>query len=79
MINPPASVEQCFAVCIRNNDYSASLEVRKLYQVLPDTAAAMHHLVRVIDESGEDYLYPEDYFMLIDLPQPVKDALSHAA
>ena len=78
-MNTPASIEQRFAVCIRNDDFPASLEVRKLYQVLPDTDAAMQHLVRVIDESGEDYLYPEDYFMLIDLPQPIKDALSHAA
>jgi len=47
----------------------ASLEVRKVYQCIPDTAAEFHRLVRVIDESGEDYLYPDDYFVPIDVPQ----------
>ncbi len=62
-------------ICIRNDEYPASLEVRKVYEVLPDSAAAAHHLLRIVDESGEDYLYPEDYFMPIDLPQPVRVAL----
>jgi hypothetical protein len=71
--------EQLFAVCIRNDEYRASLEVRKIYQVMVDPTAAEHHLVRVIDESGEDYLYPEDYFIPIELPKSVQEALTAAA
>jgi hypothetical protein len=51
-----------FVVCVKNTDYPASLELRKLYQVVSDRAAAKHHQIRVIDEPGEDYLYPEEYF-----------------
>jgi hypothetical protein len=75
----PGSDEQLFAICIRNDDYPASLEVRKVYQVIPDPAATGHHLLRIIDESGEDYLYPEDYFVPIELPQPVRRAILPAA
>ncbi|MEZ2228355.1 MAG: hypothetical protein ACBR50_19040 [Microcoleus sp.] len=64
-----------FVVCINNQDYSASLEVRKIYQVLPDTQANANQMIRVIDESGEDYLYPSGYFMLIELSEPVQQAL----
>lgn len=64
-----------FVVCINNQDYSASLEVRKIYQVLPDTHANSHQMIRVIDESGEDYLYPSRYFMPIELSEPVQQAL----
>lgn len=52
-----------FVVCVNNEGYPASLEPRKIYQILPDSAAATKHYLRVIDESGEDYLYPEDYFV----------------
>jgi hypothetical protein len=52
-------------VCVRNEGYKASLELRKLYEVLDDAFAEKHKLVRVIDESGEDYLYPSDYFVRI--------------
>jgi hypothetical protein len=68
-----------FVVCINNSGYPASLEVRKIYQVVPDARSEAHQLVRVIDESGEDYLYPADYFMPLELPQPVLRALSLAA
>jgi hypothetical protein len=51
-----------FVICIKNDNYPASLQVRKIYQALPDAQAAKHQLVRVVDESGEDYLYPADYF-----------------
>ena len=61
--------EQQFAVCVKNEDYPASLEVRKIYEVLPDKKAAKHGLVRVIDESGEDYLYPQDFFVPIEIPE----------
>jgi hypothetical protein len=65
-----------FAVCIRNKGYEASLELRKIYQTLPDADAAKHDQVRVVDESGEDYLYPESYFAEIELPQPLRRALA---
>ncbi len=66
-----------FVVCVRNTGYPASLELRKIYQALPD-ADAEHNLVRVIDESGEDYLYPEKFFLALDLPQGVETALRRA-
>jgi hypothetical protein len=68
-----------FVVCVKNEGYPASLERRKIYQVLTDSQAATHHLIRVIDESGEDYLYPIDYFVPITLPQPILKALALAA
>ena len=68
-----------FVVCVDNTDYPASLERCKIYQVLPDEQAAEHSLVRVVDESGEDYLYPSDYFLVVDLPQRVQQALALAA
>jgi hypothetical protein len=58
-----------FVVCVRNDNYLASLELRKIYQVIPDPRAAEYRRIRVIDESGEDYLYPENYFVPIRLPQ----------
>ena len=64
-----------FAVCVKNRDHAASLELRKIYQVLPDDKGAAEGMVRVIDESGEDYLYPEDYFVSLPLPKPVQRAL----
>jgi hypothetical protein len=63
------------AVCIENEGYPASLERRKIYVALRDQAAEKHGLLRVIDESGTDYLYPEDFFRLIELPQAVKRAV----
>jgi len=68
-----------FVVCVRNTGYPASLELRKIYQALPDADAEAHHLVRVIDESGEDYLYPEKFFLALDLPQVVETALRRAS
>jgi hypothetical protein len=62
-------------VCINNADYPASLETRKIYLALRDPAAEKHGLVRVIDESGEDYLYPKALFRTIALPQAVKKAV----
>jgi hypothetical protein len=58
-----------YLLCVRNDAYPASLEMRKVYQALPDPAAGAKNFVRVIDESGEDYLYPADYFVAIDLPK----------
>jgi hypothetical protein len=57
------------AICINNKDYLASLEIRKIYQILPDKKAEQHQMIRIIDESGEDYLYPENYFIVIELPE----------
>jgi hypothetical protein len=64
-----------FVVCVRNEGYEASLELRKIYQVLADTGAARHHLLRVVDESGEDYLYPKDFFLPIELPKALEKAV----
>ena len=72
-------VQPQFVICVKNKQYGASLELRKLYQVVPDGGAAKHHLIRVIDESGEDYLYPEDYFVTVDLPHAAEKAVLHAA
>jgi len=65
-----------FVVCINNQDYSASLEVRKIYQTLPDPEANTHQMTRIIDESGEDYLYPSRYFMPIELSEHLQQALA---
>ena len=67
-----------FVVCVRNTGYPASLELRKIYRAVPDADAEAHKLVRVIDESGEDYLYPEKFFLALDLPQGVETALRRA-
>lgn len=67
-----------FVVCVRNTGYPASLEVRKIYRILPDRSAEKHDLLRVVDESGEDYLYPAKFFMALDLPQPLRSALRRA-
>jgi len=68
-----------FVVCIKNKDYAASLELRKLYQVVADEIAAKVHQIRVIDESGEDYLYPKQYFVPVQLPQAAEKAVRRAA
>jgi hypothetical protein len=64
-----------YVLCINNRNCAASLEVRKVYQVLPDAVASRHNQVRVIDESGEDYLYPRDRFVPIAVPSAAKKAL----
>jgi hypothetical protein len=68
-----------FVVCVNNKNYPASMELRKPYQVAADEAAARHHQLRVIDESGEDYLYPEEYFVPVQLPQGAAKAMLRAA
>jgi len=78
-MNIPNESDLRFAICIRNDDYQASLELRKVYPVLNDADAARHHMLRVIDESGEDYLYPDDFFMLVELPEAVRRAAMRAA
>lgn len=73
------STEHQFVICIQNEGYPASLELWKVYRVLPDEKASKHQLVRVIDESGEDYLYSDSYFAPINLPQAVEEALLKAS
>ena len=62
-------------VCLTNRGYKVSLEPRKIYEALPDADAAKHGRIRVIDESGEDYLYPEELFAEVDLPLSVRRAV----
>ena len=66
-------------VCLKNDGYSVSLEKRKLYVAIPDASAAKHGLVRIVDESGDDYLYPDEYFASIELPAYVRQAVLTAA
>ena len=67
-----------FAVCVDNAGYLASLELHKIYRILPDEDAAADGDIRVVDESGEDYLYPASCFAAISVPAPVRRALIHA-
>ena len=70
--------KSAFVICVRNRGYKASLELRKIYQALADAEGEAHDLIRVIDESGEDCLYPASFFLPIQLPAPVERALSAA-
>ena len=63
-----------FALCIENKDCE-DLEKRKIYQILPDDKAEKEGYLRIIDESGEDYLYPQSYFILVQLPREAQEAL----
>ena len=64
-----------FLLCVNNEGYEASLELRKLYENIPDKDAERHGQVRIIDESGEDYLYPADYFAPIRLLAETKNKI----
>jgi hypothetical protein len=64
-----------FAVCIDNDGYPASLELHKIYRVLPDEGVKVDGDLRIVDESGEDYLYAAERFILLDLPQAVEKCL----
>jgi hypothetical protein len=75
MMSQNNDIRPRFAVCIKNTDYPASLELYKIYRILPDDEAAQDGDVRIIDESGEDYLYPADYFVVIEVPQTVEQAI----
>ena len=61
-----------FALCIDNTDYKASLIPGKVYRLISDPAAAKDDFVRIVDESGEDYLYHKDHFVFVDFPPSVK-------
>ena len=66
---------QEFIICVNNREYEASLERWKVYVAIPDDLAKKQNLRRVIDESGEDYLFPSDYFVPLTLPKVVQDAM----
>ena len=66
-------------LCLDNNKYPASLEVRKIYLCISDPDAESHDMIRVIDESGEDYLYPASIFVPIEIPQQATKAFAHKA
>jgi hypothetical protein len=68
-----------FAVCLRNDGLAASLKVRKLYQFIDDPDAESNSLIRVVDESGEDYLYPARLFRRLALPSDIERALQMAS
>lgn len=76
MTLPPPSPQ--FAVCIQNAAYPASLELHKIYRIIPDENAAQDGDLRVIDESGEDYLYPAACFVVISLPLQTAQVLAHS-
>ncbi len=68
-------LDRKYAVCVKNMDYPASLELHKLYRILPDEDASSDGDLRVIDESGEDYLYPADYFVVVEFPETIQRAI----
>lgn len=76
-IAPSAEVQ--FAVCVCNDGYPAALELHKVYPMLPDAQAERHGLVRIVDESGEAYLYPEEFFQRVDLPAAAHEGLLRAS
>jgi hypothetical protein len=63
-------------LCLRNDGHRASLELRKLYRTLPDDQAARHKMIRIVDESGEDYLYPSSWFKALSLSPSIHRALA---
>ena len=68
-----------YVVCVSNRGYRASLVLRRIYRALPDPEAAKRSLVRVVDESGEDYVYPATMFVAIDVPREVVAAFKKAS
>lgn len=66
-------------VCVKNDGYTVSLERRKLYLALADAQAAKYGQLRIVDESGEDYLYPQEFFVVVELPQSLRRRLLQAA
>ena len=72
-------MKQKFMICVGNSGYEASLEIRKLYEKIPDKEAERHNQVRVIDESGEDYLYPARFFAPVRLLVQTKSRILEKA
>jgi hypothetical protein len=69
-------MKQMYVLCVRNEGYKASLELRKLYEKVPDREAEKHNQLRVIDESGEDYLYPSEFFAPVRLPAETRNRIA---
>lgn len=69
------SSEALIAICIDNKDYEMSLERRKVYHVIPDKNAEQDDYVRIVDETGEDYLFPVSRFVLLTVPRAVEKAV----
>ena len=74
-MNKVENTQPTFVVCINNSEYPASLELHKIYRVLPDEEAAQNGDIRIIDESGEDYLYSAEWFVPINVPHDVEMSL----
>jgi len=74
-----AKTSKKLVICLDNEGYEVSLERRKIYVAIPDARAEKLGQVRIIDESGDDYLYPKDSFVEVALPQPVRRAVLEAA
>ena len=70
---------QNYVLCISNEKYPASLETRKIYRCVPDSQAEAHGQIRVIDESGEDYVYPQGLFLPIEIPEEATRAFAHGS
>lgn len=68
-----------YVVCINNEGYPASLELRKIYEALPDEESEKHDFLRIIDESGEDYLFPAGFFLPIKVPEAITHAFARAS
>lgn len=68
-----------FVICIHNGEYAGTLDIRKVYEVLDDPIAAKRNYIRVIDESGEDYLYPASWFVPVAVPENVEQLLHELA
>lgn len=79
MTRKTKTVDRQFVVCVANDGYPASLELSKIYVLLPDATTEKLGLLRIIDESGSDYLYPKSFFHRIELPPPIKKAVLAAA
>lgn len=70
------NLDKKLVVCIKNDDYLASLELKKIYKTIPDEKAKKHNMIIVIDESGEDYLYPNSYFLPLELTNSSQELLA---
>jgi hypothetical protein len=78
MANVPAK-KKSFVICVQNEGYEVSLEKRKIYEAIEDQDAAKHQQLRIVDESGDDYLFPASFFVFVELPKPTQRAVFHAA
>ena len=78
VMKPQAKTKVGYAVCINNDGYPAALERNKIYRMLPDARAKADGYLRIVDESGEDYLYPEDFFFFLTLPRGQAATLSRS-